>query len=95
MCWYNYRCAFCCACLLPSRHPDFQGTRLQLWLCHLVLRAVLLPECRQMRLFFCRKLQGMKKKQAEKDAQVKLGAVIRDEEDITKPLKGQSANGSS
>eukprot|EP00891_Asterochloris_glomerata_P000641 jgi/Astpho2/641/Aster-04482 len=42
-----------------------------------------------------RKLQGMKKKQAEKDAQLKLDASMRDEEDVTKPLKGQSANGGS
>ena len=48
-----------------------------------------------MRLLLCRKLQGMKKKQAEKDAQLKLDASMRDEEDITKPLKGQSANGGS
>ena len=48
-----------------------------------------------MRLLFCRKLQGTKKKQAKKDAQLKLGALIRDEEDITKPFKGQSTNGSS
>ena len=33
----------------------------------------------------------MKKKQAEKDAQLRLDVSMREEEDITKPLKGQSA----